>query len=405
MSQGYNKAMNTITDTLLPITQPATLRELARTLLSQTILGVDTESNSLYAFHERVCLIQFSTTQADYLIDPLALKDLSPLAEVFASPRIKKIFHAAEYDLICLKRDFGFRFANLFDTMAAARMLGRKEVGLGALLQLEFDVQVDKRHQRANWGMRPLPENLLAYASQDTHYLIPLYERLHSELEAKDLLGLAQEEFERLRRTSVPNTVEDAHAWWRISGSHDLSPQQAAVLQELSAYRLGYAEQIDRPLFKIIGDKTLLAIASNCPANQQELQTLPGMSPKQIKRHGKALLQAVQRGLRAEPLFAPHPPRPDERRLARMEALREWRKGKAKEAGVESDVILSRDQLVSLASRNPLTQQALEDVLHEFPHRLQNYGAELLQVLIEVEENGRPGAAKKKRARRNLKGL
>jgi ribonuclease D len=168
-----------------PITKPDELKRLANILAAQPILAVDTESNSLYAYHEQVCLIQFSTLEADYLMDPLALGDLSVLAPIFANGNIQKTFHAAEYDILCLKRDFGFSFVNLFDTMLAARLVGRKEVGLGSILEVEFNIQVDKRHQRANWGQRPLPGYLLDYASQDTHYLIPLQEILHHQLEEK----------------------------------------------------------------------------------------------------------------------------------------------------------------------------------------------------------------------------
>ncbi len=150
------------------ITHAAALRTLANELQRHPIIAVDTESNSLYAYRERVCLIQFSTPLADTLVDPLALDDLTPLAPIFADPKIEKVFHAAEYDLICLKRDFGFEFANLFDTLVAARILGRKHVGLGAILAAEFNVEQDKRFQRANWGARPLPPDHLFYAVQDT---------------------------------------------------------------------------------------------------------------------------------------------------------------------------------------------------------------------------------------------
>ena len=116
------------------IDHPAALVRLADVLLRQTVIAVDTESNSLFAYQEQVCLIQFSTDTNDYLVDPLVLADLSPLGPVFANPTIEKVFHAAEYDVICLKRDFGFEFNNLFDTMLAARILGRSGLGLGTTL-------------------------------------------------------------------------------------------------------------------------------------------------------------------------------------------------------------------------------------------------------------------------------
>ncbi|TLN23565.1 ribonuclease D, partial [bacterium] len=143
-------------------------------------LAVDTESNSLFAYQEQVCLIQLSTEATDYLIDPLVLSDLSALEPVFADPRTEKIFHAAEYDIICLKRDFGYTFVNLFDTMVAARILGRPAVGLGSVLEAEFGLQLDKRYQRANWGQRPLPAAQKAYARFDSHYLIALRQRMYA---------------------------------------------------------------------------------------------------------------------------------------------------------------------------------------------------------------------------------
>ena len=146
------------TESLPPPLWVNTEQSLARMiadLSSQPRLAVDTESNSLHAYRERVCLIQFSTPQADYILDPLEFADLSPLAPVFQEPAIEKIFHAVEYDLICLRRDYGFSLANLFDTMQAARILGYPAVGLDRLLNEKFGILVDKRYQKADWAARP----------------------------------------------------------------------------------------------------------------------------------------------------------------------------------------------------------------------------------------------------------
>src|SRR4030065_1346013 len=115
-----------VSESSQPINKLSGLKRLANILDDQQIIAVDTESNSLFAYREQVCMIQFSTSEADYLVDPMELQDLSPLGPIFADPKIEKTFHAAEYDLLCLKRDFGFSFTNLFDTMLAARILGRK---------------------------------------------------------------------------------------------------------------------------------------------------------------------------------------------------------------------------------------------------------------------------------------
>jgi ribonuclease D len=368
------------------ITTVEELTRLSRLLRHESIIAVDTESNSLYAYRERVCLIQFSTRQDDFLVDPLALSDLSALAPVFADPQIEKVFHAAEYDLLCLNRDFGFEFANLFDTMLAARILGRDEIGLGSILEAEFGVTLDKRQQRANWGERPLAARLLEYARMDTHYLIPLRRLIKAQLVERDLLALAQEDFQRA--THLPATgngratngspVVDC---WRVSGSHDLPPQQAAVLQELCRYRDQAAQAMDRPLFKVINDQTLLAVASELPQTPDDLRQLPGMSPVQVRRHGHHLLRAVSRGLSAAPLYPPRPPKPDEHYLARLESLRNWRKVKAREMGVTSDVILPRELMFLLAESGPRNPEELERALFDSPWRLEHFGAEILEAL------------------------
>jgi ribonuclease D len=367
-----------------PITKPGGLKKLAAVLSNQPILAVDTESNSLFAYKEQVCLIQFSTPETDYLVDPMALSDLSPLGSLFADEHIQKVFHAAEYDLLCMKRDFSFSFNNLFDTMLAARILGRKEVGLGSILEAEFNLQVDKRHQRANWGQRPLPDFLLDYARQDTHYLIELAKRLEQQLEEKGLAALAQEDFRRLCQVEA-NTENGKSACWRVTGVHKLSPQQTAVLQELCLYRDEVARQMNRPLFKVISDHTLYAIAAALPGSMDELKALHGMTTHQVDRHGKAILQAVQRGLQAKPIHRPHNARPDDQFLSRVEALKQWRKHKAQELEVESDIILPRDLLHALANQNPLEMNALAECLQDVPWRREQYGNEILTVLRKVE--------------------
>ncbi len=368
-----------------PITRPGGLKKLVQVLSNQSILAVDTESNSLFAYREQVCLIQFSTREADYLLDPLALEDLSALGPIFANEQIQKVFHAAEYDLLCLKRDFSFSFNNLFDTMLAARILGRTAVGLGSILEAEFNLQVDKRHQRANWGRRPLPDYLLDYARQDTHYLIELRERLDHQLEERGLAALAQEDFKRICLVEAGND-NGKTACWRVTGVHKLSPQQVAVLQELCIYRDDVARQINRPLFKVISDHTLHATASALPTSLDELKQLPGMTQHQLDRHGKSILQAVQRGLQASPIHRPRNVRPDDQFLKRVEALKQWRKLKAHELEVESDIILPRDLLHALANKNPLEMDSLAECLRDVPWRREQYGEEILQVLKKVEK-------------------
>ena len=365
------------------ITRPVALQSLADLLLQEPAVAVDTESNSLHAYREQVCLLQFSTPQTDYLVDPIALKDVSPLGELFHSPSIQKVFHAADYDLLCLKRDFGFDFANLFDTMIAARTLGRPAVGLGAILAGEFGIQLDKRHQRANWGQRPLPPYLLDYARLDTHYLIALRDRLWADLQRRGLAALAQEDFIRVCRVNGNLAEERDVDCWRVRGANDLTPQQAAVLYELCHYRDQAARMLNRPWFKVLNDHTLIEIARALPKDLEAVGKVAGMSEGQVRRHGLGLLEAVRRGLRAGPRYPPRNPRPDEDYLARLDALRTWRKQTAQEMGVTSDVVLPRDVLCDLAEQNPRQPQDLDAILQDVPWRREHFGERILAVLLE----------------------
>ena len=165
------------------INQQSVFEDLMQRLSSEKTLAVDTEANSLYAYREQVCLIQISTDKTDFIIDPLPLHDLSALGDLFKDPGVEKIFHASEYDILIMNDDFDFEFRNLFDTMLAAQILGRAKLGLDALMEEIIGIKVNKKYQRANWGKRPLTDDMLQYAQMDTHYLIKIRQTLAKELE------------------------------------------------------------------------------------------------------------------------------------------------------------------------------------------------------------------------------
>lgn len=364
------------------VDRPAALMRLADELLLQPIIAVDTESNSLFAYQEQVCLIQFSTETDDYLVDPIALRDLSPLGPVFANPEIEKVFHAAEYDVLCLKRDFGFEFAHLFDTMLAARILGRAGLGLGTLLNEEFGLQVDKRLQRANWARRPLPPDMLSYARMDTHFLIPLSNILLPKLVESGRIALAEEDFRRLTRIPAGNHDPNVDGCWRIGGAQDLTPRQAAVLMSLCAFREERARSMNQPPFRVLSNQTLLELAQVMPRKRSELNQIFGLSPKLIDRYGQGLLSAVERGIVGPPAYRPQSTRPSDAVLWRIDTLRNWRKLTGREIGVESDVILPRDVLEVIAERNPANLEELSEIMVDIPWRFHRFGQQILDVLI-----------------------
>lgn len=366
------------------VDQNDSLQQMVNDLARQKIIAVDTESNSLYVYREQVCLVQISTLNIDYLVDTLALTDLSLVAPIFADETIEKVFHAAEYDLICLKRDFGFSFSNIFDTMFAGRILGRKAVGLASMLKAEFGIELDKRFQRANWGKRPLPKAQLVYARLDSRYLIPLRQRLADELVKCGRWQLAQEDFSRLCDVKITPEVDGIENCQRAAGNLSLTSQQANVLRELCKYREIQAQRANLPPFKILGKQTLLEIARVMPRLRDDLASNTKISQRQLERHADGLLKAVERGMRCKQhrnMNHYHRQPVDEKFIYRLEALRNWRKQTGHTLGVESDVIMPRDILEIIAQNNPQRIDELQAIMQPIPWRFEHFGSQLLKVL------------------------
>lgn len=358
------------------------LAEILPDLTSANHLAVDTESNSLYAYQEQVCLIQFSTSDQDLLVDPLSIQDLSGLNPLFADPQVEKVLHGAEYDVICLARDFDFIIENLFDTRTACRTLGFKRSGLSDLVEEVIGIKISKRYQRANWGRRPLPSEMLDYARLDTRYLIPLREKLTNELLNA---GRWQEFHELSQRKTTPLHQEngfDPHGFWRISNARRLKPQQRAILRELYLLRDQLARELDRPTFKVVPNHALLAMAKSAPRDQETLHKIKGISARWVREYGDDLLQAVAEGKKARPPEKPSYEGMSEAAHIRFEALRSWRKDEARKHKVESDLILPRDLMENLANQAPRQKRELHRLMSPLEWRFQKFGDDILTILV-----------------------
>ena len=362
------------------VDHPNLLSQMIGDLSTQPRVAVDTESNSLHAYREQVCLIQFSTPAKDYVIDPLALDDLDSLGPIFSDPKIEKIFHAAEYDLICLRRDFDFQVSNLFDTMHAARVLGYPFVGLDNLLAEKFQFEMDKRHQKADWAVRPLTFAQLDYARLDTHFLFDLRDVLEAELKEKDRLDIAHEDFVRACKVEIPKEKLNGTSWKRFSVRKDITQRELTVLSELCITRDQIAERMNRPVFKVISDALLIDIARNLPEKDVDLAGL-GLSPKQIHLWGSEVLEAVKRGTVAPLVEREQPKRPNDATLKRVEKLKNWRKKAAEELKVESDIVLPKTYLNLLAEHPPKNLQELESMMSDSPTRFAKYGEQILRLV------------------------
>ena len=364
------------------ITTEAELREAAEDFRSSPRLAIDTESNGFYAWRERVCLIQISTIDRDYIVDPLAVKDLEPLRPLLADASIEKVFHAGEYDVMCLKRDYGFEFVNLFDTMIAGRLLGFKELGLAKLIEAHFSVKLSKKFQKADWGCRPLSAEQVRYAQMDTHYLLRLSENLEAKLAPAGRLEEAREAFRDLTETGPQSRGFDPEGWWDIRGRSAAPDAAFPILRDLYLFREREAERRDRASFRIMPDHLLLKIAVAAPRTKEELAKVPGFSEYLRQRYSGKILEIVHNAR-----HLPAPARPEREPSERMSArerkllgdLKLWRKTRAEAEGLDPAAVLSGSVLRELASRVARGEADCLSALS--PAKRLRYGEELSRML------------------------
>ena len=268
-----------------------TFDELLGALAAEPAVALDTESNSFHVYRERVCLIQLSTRGGDFVVDPFAV-DVRPLGPVLASAEAV-VLHGADYDVRCLKREYGFALPSLFDTMAAARRLGRAGLGLSALVEEHFGVALSKDFQRSDWGRRPLAAEQVRYAALDTHFLLALFDLLAGELRERGLWEAAKVEFARIAAVEPRPRVFDPEGWRRLKGARDLDAAGRAVLRALWILREERAGALDRPPFKVMPEQAMLEVARRRPRGEQELLRIPGVTSVVLRRMGDALLAAL----------------------------------------------------------------------------------------------------------------
>jgi ribonuclease D len=346
------------------------LEALAAELMTQKVIAIDTEADSFYHYFDKICLIQIGTRRGIYLVDPLALHapdELAPLGPVLASPDIRKVFHAAEYDLFVLRRDCGFQFAGLFDTMISAQLLGYPAIGLAALAERHFGIKLPKDEQRSDWSARPLRESQLTYAAADVAHLIPLSEELEKALRKAKRLDWAREEFESLTKRTWPERSFDRLGYLRIKGARTLDPEALSVLRELYLVRDRRAREIDRPAFKVLGNRALLEIAERKPTDEGTLGRISGVSELILRRFGREILRAVERG--GKKRHGPIPKRlngngtarrrMDRRTERRLAVLKRWRGERARELGLDPGVLCPNSSLEAIAWRNPASGEDL----------------------------------------------
>jgi ribonuclease D len=401
---------------LVIVESDAALVEAVARLRHAPVLGVDTESDSFHHYQEKVCLVQISDLETDYVVDPLAVSDMSPLGELMANPGVVKVFHGADYDVVSLKRDFGYRFANLFDTMIASQFLGLPRIGLADLINQFFGHVIDKKYQRHDWAARPLEDEHLDYARGDTHWLPALREILTSKLDRSGRLRPVLEECRMMEAREWQGRVHDPADFLRVKGSRQLDEAGQRVLRALYAYRDQEAAAMDRPAFKVIPDPVLLDIARARPANVDAVAAMMRRGSGLVRRHGARLAELVSEGL-ADPTPLPTAParepsagstpsalrsRDAERLLAR---LKEWRNEMVARDNVAPITVAANGLLREITRRAPRTFDELAAVPEIRAWQLEEHGAALVRLVNEVLDDATvavpvEGSGAKKRRRR-----
>lgn len=375
-------------------------------LLTQNIVALDSESNSMFRYYPKVCLIQISAYRqrtvagnsikvlVDYLIDSLHLENLqinlARLGGLLADPEVEIIIHAAENDILTMQRDFNYKFQNVFDTQLAARILGWRKVGLAALLEENFGQVSNKEMQLADWGQRPLTHEQIEYARMDTHYLFALRDRLLAELEGQGYLQEAQSACAMLSKIDYHERPPSDRNFWQMKGARQAPSNQTAILQELWRWREEVAQKRDLPPFKIMRDPVLIDIASSSSSlhGPRDLARIKRLSSGQIRRYHRDLIKAIRRG---EGL--PPPPMPDLQRVdlipdkptqARFDALRKWRTKTARLRDVDPDIILSNNFLLKIARKNPCSIVELQTISELDPWKAETYSNDILNILKNI---------------------
>ncbi len=339
------------------VDRPSLVRDLAKQCRSVGRIALDTEADSLHSYFHKVCLVQVSVNEHHYVVDPLAVgaEGLAPLFEVLAEPALTVLMHGADYDLRVLDRDYGARIAGLNDTQVMAQLLGEAKTGLAALLAAELGVELDKRHQRADWGQRPLSASMLAYAARDTAYLAELAARLRARLVDLGRWSWAEEDFLRLERVRHVPQAEDPLAFEKIKGARVLRGEARDRLFSLHGWRETIAQERDVPPFKVLGNRELVALSMDPPKDLRDLAALKGVGRQLVRRRGAELLQLL-----AQPSPSPghvHRPRPEPPRpeiRSWIERLLALRNAAAAELAIEPGLLCPRAVVEAVATRQPI---------------------------------------------------
>jgi ribonuclease D len=374
------------------IADQASFDRLMPRLAATGLVAVDTEAASFHKYLDRVYLLQLSSREETAVVDPLAVRDLSAFGAALADPAIEVVFHDADYDLRLLHQEFGFQATHLFDTRVAAQLLDEPGIGLAALLEKYLQLRIDKRFQRADWSVRPLSGEMLAYAATDTRHLAELRDIMRHRLTELGRLAWAEEEFVLVEGARW-DTGDAEPGWLRLKGAKLLKPRELAVLRSLHQWRDEQARRLDRAAFRILNNEPILAMAKAPPRDMEALKRVPGISPDQAERKGRQILAAIEEALALPDTELPRLERAPRRAAdpaldARLERLKLARNRLAARYPLQPGVLCPNGTLEAIARANPKNLEELGSTPALRRWQVAEIGADLLAALPEPPPAG-----------------
>jgi len=370
------------------ITDFQQLQKLSSELMNETRIAVDLEADSMFHFKEKVCLIQIGIMGKTYIVDPLLIEDMSPLGPVFRDPEIRKVFHGADFDIRSLYRDYSFEVNNLYDTELASRFLGIKETGLASVIHARFGVSLDKKYQKKDWSVRPLPKEMLTYSAGDVLYLLELERMITKELKTLERLSWVTEECEILSNVR-PAQVNHTDLFLKFKGAGRLSRRDLALLEKILRFRLNLAEKKDKPVFKIFSNGSILDFVHLKPTRKKDLTHLKSGQSKQILRYGDSLIPFVKDVRHLSEKELPVYKRKRSKPLKPLESdrkkkLKNWRLEKGEGLNIDPSLILNKNQMTELAIKNPVDSHGFSEITSFKNWQLAEFKTELHQYLATL---------------------
>jgi ribonuclease D len=342
------------------------LAKLTERLRTVEWVAVDTEADSLHHYYEKVCLIQLTAGDASYIVDPLARMDITPFLDLLS--RKKLLMHGAEYDLRMLRATYGFKLdGEVFDTMLAAQLVEGEARSLVALAKAYLGIELTKQKQRSDWSRRPLSDEQLVYACNDTVHLAGIAAHLEGELKRLKRWDWHREACRRMvKATTKDKPPVDPQREWRIKGMSELDRHQLAFVRELWYWREREAQQVDLPPFKVAGNQLLLDLAIWASSARSRSSMARPKLPRNCTGGRLAGLEdAIKRArYMREPEWPPlrvsngmvapeHGPD--------IDRLRADCAAVAQKLGVEASLVASRRQLEAVSLARPTTAKALQE--------------------------------------------